>query len=142
MKGKFSNGIYGIDTITIVVLIFAAIFINMRTEYLWLVGLVFLVYAVFRVFSKKTQKRYKELKQFNEFTRKLKYHLAPLGKMIMAGFAKLSKSLSTFKTKIQQRKNYLFIRCPQCNNTLRLPRNKGKLSVSCPVCKMGFIKNT
>ena len=142
MKGKFSNGIYGIDTLTVVILIFAAIFINMRAGYMWLVGVAFLGYAGFRMFSKNKQKRYQELQQFNKLTRKLKHYLAPLGNLIITGFAKLSKWLKTFKTQMQQRKKYVFIRCPQCNNTLRLPRNKGKLSVSCPVCKMGFIKKT
>ena len=34
------------------------------------------------------------------------------------------------------------IKCPGCGNTLRVPKGKGKLYVTCPRCGERFIKKT
>lgn len=35
-----------------------------------------------------------------------------------------------------------YTKCPYCKAQLRLPKGKGKISVTCPVCKKEFIKKT
>ena len=54
-----------------------------------------------------------------------------------------------FKTKIsrrvgilKQRKTYKFIKCCSCRNTLRVPRHKGKLQITCPKCGERFMRKT
>ena len=53
------------------------------------------------------------------------------------------------KTKIKRmfanmrsRKTHRFFSCPSCRNTLRVPKGKGKLQITCPKCGERFIKKS
>ena len=39
-------------------------------------------------------------------------------------------------------KEHLYYKCPKCKNKLRVPRGKGKIQITCPVCRTEFIKKT
>jgi len=43
---------------------------------------------------------------------------------------------------IMRRDNYKYFNCPGCSNTLRVPKGKGKLQVTCPKCGERFVKRT
>jgi len=51
---------------------------------------------------------------------------------------KASRSLSLAR----QRKTHKFFKCPGCGNTLRVPRGKGKLQITCPKCGERFSRKT
>ena len=77
-------------------------------------------YAVFRVLSKNVYKRRAENAKY-------------LGVR--------NKFLSFFKRKKAQfrdRKTHVYKNCPHCKATLRLPKQKGKHTVSCPRCRRSF----
>lgn len=38
--------------------------------------------------------------------------------------------------------SHKYVKCPYCKAQLRLPKGKGKISVTCPVCKKEFIRKT
>lgn len=42
----------------------------------------------------------------------------------------------------EERKKYKVFICPTCKQKLRVPRGKGKISISCPKCGTNFIKKT
>lgn len=48
----------------------------------------------------------------------------------------------SLKERWQQRKDYRFFRCPSCHTLLRVPRNKGKLLLTCRKCGNRFEKKT
>lgn len=50
--------------------------------------------------------------------------------------------LSRTAANIKNRKTHLFFKCPSCRNTLRVPKHKGKLQITCPKCGERFIKKT
>lgn len=89
----------------------------------WL-GLITLGYCYFRMLSRNTQKRYQE---------NLKY---------LALESKVTGWFGTRKTRFQQRKQYHYYRCPQCRQQLRVPRGRGKISITCPKCGTQFIKKS
>ena len=39
-------------------------------------------------------------------------------------------------------KTHCRFRCPQCRQSVRVPRGKGKISITCPKCGTKFIKKT
>ena len=39
-------------------------------------------------------------------------------------------------------KDHKYYACPRCRQTVRVPRGKGKISITCPKCKEKFIKKT
>ena len=41
---------------------------------------------------------------------------------------------------LRERHTHRYVRCPECGQWLRLPRGKGKISVSCSMCRKEFIK--
>ena len=42
----------------------------------------------------------------------------------------------------EERRKYKVFICPTCKQKLRVPRGKGKISISCPKCGTSFIKKT
>lgn len=91
---------------------------------LYCLGLITLGYCYFRMLSRNTQKRYQE---------NLKY---------LALESKVTGWFGTRKTRFQQRKQYHYYRCPQCRQQLRVPRGRGKISITCPKCGTQFIKKS
>lgn len=39
-------------------------------------------------------------------------------------------------------KDYKFLKCPECKCTLRVPKGKGTIQITCPKCGERFIKKT
>lgn len=140
MLRKFFYGRYGVDSFTLVILLVSLLLANIK--YVWILGAGLTGYALFRTFSRNMEKRRIELKAFEKATYGLRKFLAPLNAAVARGGVTAYRKLSLYKTRLQQSREYVFIKCVKCKNTLRLPRNKGKLSVTCPVCKTEFIKKT
>ena len=68
--------------------------------------------AIFRCFSRNTYKRYEENRKFLRFWERLRD------------------------------RQHRYYDCPRCHQTVRVPRGKGKISISCPKCKEKFIRKT
>jgi len=37
---------------------------------------------------------------------------------------------------------HCYYRCPQCRQAVRVPRGRGKISITCPKCSVKFVKKT
>jgi hypothetical protein len=77
-----------------------------------LLSYVFLILALFRSFSRNTYKRYNENRRF----------------LLMID-------------RLKDRSNRYYS-CPKCRQTVRVPRGKGKIAITCPKCREKFIKKT
>ena len=66
--------------------------------------------------------------------------------LVYAFFRVFSKKIKGFfkfqNDKFKQRKTHKFVKCKNCKKTLRLPRHKGKINVTCPHCHTQFVVNT
>ena len=83
-----------------------------------------LIWSIFRTLSKNTQKRASENYQY---------------------FVYKNKVVSWWKqrkTRWQDRKVHRYFRCPQCRATVRVPKGKGKIRITCPRCKNQFVKKS
>lgn len=130
---RFFQGRYGSDALNIFLIVVALILSQFRWVYL--LGYVLMIAAILRMLSKNIFKRQRELAVYNKIigTRiKTAYY------MISSAITKGSRSLSTkyavFVKKQQDRKFYRFIRCKACKSLMRVPKNKGKVKITCPVC--------
>ena len=72
----------------------------------------FMILAIYRSLSRNIYKRYDENRKFLLFFQKLKD------------------------------KEHRYYNCPRCRQQVRVPKGKGKISISCPKCKEKFIKHT
>lgn len=50
--------------------------------------------------------------------------------------------IKNFFKRLRDRKHYHFFKCPSCKNTLRVPRGKGKIQITCPKCGERFIRKS
>lgn len=118
---KFMQGRYGTDELgKITLLVSIVLYISYAmTGWGILYSLAFLgtVYALFRSLSKDINKRYMENQRF-------------------------LKLLNLNKVKFDQRKEYKIFRCKNCGRNIRVPRKKGKIEVTCPVCGNKTIHRT
>ena len=125
---RFMAGRYGNDQlnqfICIVAIISMVLEIITRQSVFYTLTLVLLILAYVRVFSRNINKRYEENMKFlqkkdailNKF-RKQKYYAA-------------------------QRRNFHIYTCPQCKQKIRIPKGKGKISITGPKCRTSFIKKS
>jgi uncharacterized C2H2 Zn-finger protein len=123
---RFMYGRYGQDDLTrflsvfVLILYFVAIFT--KWTILNSLAMVLLFFCIFRMFSRNTEKRRQE---------NLVY-LHIKGEII--GF------FNKIKIRISQRKTHRFYKCPSCKQQLRVPKGKGRISISCPKCGTSFEK--
>ena len=89
-----------------------------------LLELVCLVYCCVRVLSRDIYKRQKE----NAWYLQKK--------------AAVRRWFTSLKDRWQQRREYRFFRCPSCHALLRVPKNKGKLLLTCRKCGNRFERKT
>lgn len=117
---RFMQGRYGSDklntTILIVALVISLLQLFMPNYGLrWALMLIsygFLGWAIFRMLSRNTYKRYEENRKYLRFLDRLKD------------------------------KDHRYFDCPRCHQAVRVPKGKGKISITCPKCKEKFIKKT
>ena len=126
---KFMYGRYGSDQLNIVLLVAALavslpnsflsltfrnsfVYIRILNPILYLVMLALLGFGIFRMLSRNIYARQKENRKFRQLW-----------------------------TCLTDRKNRYF-RCPKCKQTVRVPRKRGKINITCPKCGERFIKKT
>lgn len=116
----FMVGRYGVDRLNIAILAvgLAASLISgfcrdsVAGLVLWALSYILMIWAIFRLLSRNTYKRYQENRKF-----------------------------LTLRDRIRDRQNRYFD-CPKCRQTVRIPRGKGKVSITCPRCREKFIRKT
>lgn len=95
-----------------------------RLNLLYLVSLVVLIHMYFRMFSKNRSKRYAENQRY------VTWRYQTLVKW------------NKWKTRLVQRKQYKFFKCPMCKQKVRVPRGHGKIEISCPKCRERFVRRS
>ena len=117
---SFMAGRYGTDRLNMVIL-FAGLGASILSMLIpvqplnlifWALSYVLMILAIFRTLSRNTYKRYQENRKYL---------------MLVA--------------RIKDREHRYFD-CPRCRQQVRVPRGKGKISISCPKCKEKFIRKT
>ena len=84
----------------------------------------FLILSLFRTLSRKTSQRAAENYKYFVYRHK-----------VLGWFRQ-------WKNRWQDRKTHRYFRCPQCQATVRVPKGKGKIRITCPKCKNTFIKKS
>ncbi len=125
---QFMYGRYGSDELNMALLaaalvlsvlnsIFSAVFrgyaaMSVVTLCVSVVIYALLIYGIFRIFSRNIYKRRRENRKFLNFWNRLRD------------------------------REHRYFNCPQCKQTVRVPKNRGKINIRCPKCGEKFIKKT
>lgn len=129
---RFMQGRYGIDQysgvlawITLILWVIARF-----TRYILLGRICFfgtivlMVYVCFRIFSKNCARRYAENEHY----------------LIMTG--RVRRHVQKWQYQWQMRREHRIFKCPSCHQKIRVPKGKGKIAITCPMCRTEFIKRS
>ena len=126
---KFMVGRYGVDQLSnglnFIFLLFVIIGLLSKKSFFLVLALIPMIYNYYRMFSKNFSKRYNENRIYTNF-------MAPYYNWL----EKITKKLQ--KQQNRDRKNYKYFTCKSCKQELRIPRGKGKVTITCPRCKHSF----
>ena len=116
----FMAGRYGMDKLNMVILwtgvaaslLSAMVSVQPLNLIFWALSYVLMFWSIFRILSRNTYKRYQENRKFLQIFDRLKD------------------------------RQHRYFDCPKCRQTVRVPRGKGKISITCPRCREKFVKKT
>ena len=117
---NFMMGRYGTDRLNMVILtvglVASLLSVILRftpvNMVLFLLSYGMMFWAIFRTLSRNTYKRYQENRKFLQLVGRLKD------------------------------REHRYFDCPKCRQMVRVPRGKGKISITCPRCREKFVKKT
>lgn len=121
MSGRYGSDAFGnflcvVSLICLVLGLFVGIF--------YYIGLALLIYTYFRMLSRNVSKRYAE------------------NQMFLQKSAGVRAMFARFKQRFALRKTYRYFSCPRCKQQIRVPKGRGRISITCPKCGTQFIKKT
>ena len=117
---NFMMGRYGTDRLNMVILsvglVASLLSVLLRAPVLDLILFILsygmMFWAIFRTLSRNTYKRYQENRKFLQLVGRVKD------------------------------REHRYFDCPKCRQMVRVPRGKGKISITCPRCREKFVKKT
>jgi DNA-directed RNA polymerase subunit RPC12/RpoP len=122
MQGRYGNDALNQFLVVIILLCLGLSFFFGNIFYV--IGLVGLFYMYFRMFSKNIAKRSTENQAYLKVYDKIRFSLQK-----RFHFLKQSKTHHIYK-------------CPTCQQKIRVPRGKGRISIHCPKCGNEFVKKS
>lgn len=123
----FMQGRYGFDDfskkMSVLSVVLFVIFLFTRLRLIYTLAVILLLYAYFRCFSRNYVARQKELTAYLKYSKKIQ------------------NIFSVRKKMWKERKTHKYFRC-KCGAYLRVPKGKGKIEITCNVCKNKMIKKS
>jgi predicted membrane protein len=125
---EFMYGRYGFDqfsrALVVVSLLLSVFTIFIKVSWLTLLLYIPLIYVFYRMMSKDIQRRTRENMAYCRIADQAK------------------KRLVNLKLSLVGTKTHVYYKCSHCKQTIRVPRGKGKICITCPKCKAEFVKRT
>lgn len=123
---RFMVGRYGGDSLNGFLLLAATVLLVLSfAPVLWFFyfpAYLLMLWSLFRALSRNHYKRRREEAVYLRLSGKVK------------------KRLSLWRQRWRERKTHRYYKCPRCRATLRVPRPKNRIVVTCPRCKQRFDK--
>lgn len=125
---KFMSGRYGVDQLTwllfVISIAISILSIFIKSPILSTINLFILIWIIYRTFSKNITSRYNE------------------NMKLLNGWHSIKNKVNSNVNKIKGLKQYRYYKCSNCKQELRVPRGKGKISITCPKCNNVMIKKS
>ena len=128
MMDKFKKKLYdvmqgrnGVDDLGRVIFIISLVLYVLsgflRNGFLQMLSLIGLIYTMYRTFSRDLRSRQEENRKYLQF-------------------------LNLQKMRFEMRKEYRIFKCKGCGRNIRVPKGKGKVETTCPLCGRKEIHRT
>ncbi len=116
---RLMQGRYGNDQLNLVLVVLYLLTFLTHLGILRALGLLCLLLAILRMMSHKIDRRRAENAKFLQLTRPI------------TQWFKLRRTMA-------RDKDHCYFKCPHCKQTLRVPRGKGKITITCRSCGTTF----
>lgn len=125
---RFMIGRYGADQLSLA-LIIANLLISIlsrifNSKILSIFSFIISIFILYRILSRNVSKRYEENMKF------------------LNKWNPIKNRIRKKVRRIKDLKYYKYYKCSGCKQKLRVPRGKGKISITCPKCKTITIKKS
>lgn len=121
---RFMYGRYGVDDLNqflmYATLVLLLIGILVRSSVYNFLVLLLIIFYYYRMMSKNHSKRYEENQRFIKLR---------------------DRVTRPFRIR-KMNKGYHIYTCPSCKQKIRIPKGKGKISITCPKCRTEFTKRS
>ena len=121
MRGRYGGDEFN-RMLLVLAIVISILSVLPHLRFLYLVGLVLLGYSIYRSLSRKIDKRYKERVWYLKVTEKPR------------------KWFGLQKRRFQERKVYVYYKCPGCKRYNRVPKGHGRIEIRCPKCSKTYIR--
>ncbi len=125
---RFMYGRNGVDQLSLLILIFSMILTTLagvyRLPWLQLFYYAGVFLAIYRTLSQDLVKRRLENQRLLQTTRRVQ------------SWFRVQKRI------IQERKTHRHFKCPSCKQRLRVPKGKGKITITCSNCGEQFLQKS
>ncbi len=125
---SFMAGRHGGDQFGMFLLVFSIVlcivFMFVPLPFVGWISWVPLIFAIYRMFSRQNEKRQQENYAF------------------LRKWGAVRTWWWNLKNRVKESKTHRYFKCPQCGQTLRVPKGKGKISITCAKCGNKFTKKT
>lgn len=121
MTGRYGTDNFGrfLNIVVLILMIFGMFYALFSV-----LGIALFAFVCYRMFSRDASRRSRE-------------NQAYLGLR-----AKAMMRINELKRRFTERGTHRFFRCPTCRQTLRVPRGKGNITITCPKCQNQFRKKS
>ncbi|WP_455682437.1 hypothetical protein [Thomasclavelia sp.] len=125
---RFMMGRYGSDQFNMFLLILAIVLMILnlffiRNSFLSTIVWLILIYSLFRTYSRNIYKRKAENDKY------------------LSLIQPIQKRINIIKKNREDHEHKYFL-CPECKQTVRVPKGRGKITITCPKCSHKFDKKS
>ncbi|MFQ8705934.1 MAG: hypothetical protein ACLR9T_07700 [Thomasclavelia sp.] len=125
---RFMMGRYGSDQFNMFLLILAIVLMILnlffiRNTFLSTIVWLILIYSLFRTYSRNIYKRKAENDKY------------------LSLIQPIQKRINIIKKNREDHEHKYFL-CPECKQTVRVPKGRGKITITCPKCNHKFDKKS
>lgn len=125
---RFMEGRYGYDQfsrfLSFVSLALLIVSMFVKIPIIFYLAVVVIIWTYFRTLSRNISKRYAENERFLQFT------------------GRITSRFQNRRYYQEQKKIYKYFLCPKCRQKVRVPKGKGKICITCPKCRMEFVRRS
>lgn len=125
---QFMLGRYGSDQFNVFLVILAIVLMILnlffiRNSFLSAIVWLILIYSLYRIYSRNIYRRRAENDKY------------------LSLIQPIQKRISMIKKNREDHEHKYFL-CPECKQTVRVPRGHGKITITCPKCSHKFDKKS
>ena len=121
MLGRYGSDQFNVFLVILAIVLMILILFFIRNSFLSAIVWLILIYSLYRIYSRNIYRRRAENDKY------------------LSIIQPIQKRISMIKKNREDHEHKYFL-CPECKQTVRVPRGHGKITITCPKCSNKFYK--